>query len=58
MQPPAGSIHVLGLHRIIKGKKLPAQLLGVLRLDTGFRTFSKELLNPTVPKALYHPSGV
>src|SRR5258706_6928852 len=55
MKTPARSIHVLGLHRIIEGEKLPSQLIGVFWLNTGFRTIFKEPLNATVPEALDHP---
>src|SRR5437879_12133037 len=48
METPARSINVLRLHRIIEGKKLPSQLIGVFRLNAGLRTIFKGLLNSTV----------
>jgi hypothetical protein len=54
MQSPAWSIHVLHSSRVVKSKKLNAQLIGVFRLDTGFRTISKKQLDSIVPETLYH----
>ena len=54
VKPPAGSIHILRTGRVVQSEKLAVQLFGMLCLDARFRSSLKELLDTSVPEALYH----
>ena len=58
MKPPPGSVHVVWPFGIVQCEQLLAKPFGMLGLNTGFRSFRKELLDTSVSKALYHRPSV
>jgi hypothetical protein len=54
MKPPPRSIHIFRPLGIVKCEQLQPKLVGMLRLNAGFRPGFKELFQATVAKALDH----
>ncbi len=54
MKLPTWSVHIFRLLRVVQRKQLQAELVGMLRLNPGFRTSMEELLYASMPEALDH----
>jgi len=54
MQLPAGSVHVFRAACVVKSKKLDAEPLGMIRLNSRFRAGQEKPLDAFMPEAPNH----